>query len=471
VSSAQNSSIRKKVASNQKLNSSFQKESENEQKKTVLDHRRKTALPKLGSFDFKMLIQNHKKEGMERSNSKQKNKIQHFLKKEKPELKEHLELFKEKASEGDVKDLEKAVKKKRLKNKSLVKQIKEIEQMLKTIEIKQTKINKKKNTEKRGSMMNQLQNLFMNKGGIQGLVKNIKKKANLEQETIRKNQKNEELRKKQRKAIETLIAEDMEHKTLEKRLKEAFKKFESKLQEVEGTPMNLEDELMKLIELKQMLGNTQVQNEPTKKHKFEFLKKGSKNKFNKVKNKQKIINALFDPESRTKGSKSVKIKTKRKRPRSNLNLENKKSKTPNLSKKHLKMKNKSRFKSLTEEEKIKFLSERKKKDPKEKKNINLFSIDENSDSIIFRQKIKNELKDIKSGKVNFKTFGMSLEPAEIEKYKNSQKGKSDPIQGSKKKVFGSTGDTFRRTKKNIGDKKIKRKKSPDQKNKVLLIFF
>ena len=94
----------------------------------------------------------------------------------------------------------------------MIKQIQYIEHMLKTIEIKQKTIKKK---DQLGQMMNQIHWLFDKTGGVGGLVKNIKKKANLEHDKIRKNQKKEKLFKKQHNSIETLIAEDMEFKTLE----------------------------------------------------------------------------------------------------------------------------------------------------------------------------------------------------------------------------------------------------------------
>ena len=446
------------------MNNSFHKNTVNSaHRKIPSDTRRKTALPKLGSLDFKVLLQRQKSPSSQ--GKLNKTKFQTFFEKEKPELKEHLELFKEKASEKDVKNLETAVKKKRLKNKSMVNQIQDIEQMLKTIEIKQKKIKKKKKNDQLGQMMNQIHSLFDKTGGVRGLVKNIKKKANLEHDKMRDNQKKEELRKKQHKAIETLIAEDMEFKTLERRLQEAFLKFESKLQEVEDAPLNLEDELMKLIELKQMLGDKMAKRQEASKPKFEFLKKGSRNKIKKEKG-QELLTPMTRTESRKNNSTSVKLKKLLNENGKDSSVPKRKSKTPKIAKRSPSRKGKS--KKEAKKEKMKYKSERIQNKEKSKQQANLFSIDEHNDSSIFRQKIRNELKDIKSGKVNFKNFGRSVDPEETGQQK-SPKGKSDSSRkGNKKQGLSGTMDIKKnKSKTPKKDKSVKKRKPADKKAKVV----
>lgn len=441
------------------LNMSFEnKGSASAKRKINSDMRRKTALPKIGGFDFKMLIQGHKKK-KPAEDKKNQTKIQSFLVKEKPELKEHLELFKEKASESEVKQLEKAVKKKRLKNKSMVKQINDIEKMLRNIEIKQKKLKQAKKRQKSqtlGSVMEQIGQLMRKKGGIKGLVGTIKKKMNAERKVIVDNQKKDEIRRKQRKAIETLISEDMEGKTLEKRLRDAFKKFEEKLKEVEGDPMNLENELMKLIELKQMFGQKKPAPDEEK-GRFEPLKRDRSKKVHAKARDMSKSRDDADGQLRRRNTFSAKISMKSKKGMKGEAGASKKSKTPRPKKVSLVKKKKGKSDRSGKKEK-RFLSERVEAPRRKRENGNLFAIEEKGGSELFRDKIKKELNDIKSGKLNFKTFGMSINEEEMRQYKEAKDTKRGKSRRQKRPKAETGGIGKAKSKSNLKEKTGARKK-------------
>ena len=108
-------------------------------------------------------------------------------------------------------------------------------------------------------------------------------------------------------------------------------KFESKLQEVEDASLNFEDELIKLIELKQMLEDKMAKRQEASKPMFEFLKKGSRNKIKKKK-VQELLTPMAKTESRKNNSTSVKLKKLLNENGNDSNVSKRKSKTPKIAK-------------------------------------------------------------------------------------------------------------------------------------------
>ena len=108
---------------------------------------------------------------------------------------------------------------------------------------------------------------------------------------------------------------------------------------------------MKLIELKQMLGDKMAKRQEASKPKFEFLKKGSRNKIKKEKG-QEVLIPMTRTESRKNNSTSVKLKKLLNNNGKDSSVPKRKSKTPKIAKRSPSRKGKS--KKEAKKEKINF---------------------------------------------------------------------------------------------------------------------
>ena len=336
-------------------------------------------------------------------------RIEKFLKKEKPQLKEHWELFKEQASEKEVKLLEKAAKEKRSKNKKMVKKIMEIEKMLETLDTKNyvkkvvSKQSKKTNPDLKKMTSLIQKNTKMNMNNLND------KLFGVDGETMErhKNLQNEERRKLQKKAIENLIKEEMENTTLEKRLDDIFHSFEQQIGDnTSSTAPNLEKEMLKLLKMQK--GNNFQQ--PTEQL-TSCVKQG------KIINTEKAKQSGSHITPSTKNSSKPQIyKNFLKRttvsvntPRRNMLMNRSFDSTNDTSKPSKSMKSKGRNKKSNHRPK----SEIPPMNQRRKKNFDLYAIREKVHESDFRNKVKEELKNIRSGKINYKNFtGEKISDAE-----------------------------------------------------------
>ena len=172
-------------------------------------------------------------------------KILKFLKMPRPKMNDYVDLLKDKATHSEVTMLELAVRQKRSKNKDIVKNIREMENMLRGVEVRHMRqMNERKfsissgiEDEKSKALKKLLlmRSLNTNTAGLAKKIKaqllqgqkgaeNARKKRALKEKVIKKHQK---------QAIEQLMKEDMENRKLEVRLEEALKKLQMRLAEIE----------------------------------------------------------------------------------------------------------------------------------------------------------------------------------------------------------------------------------------------
>jgi hypothetical protein len=162
-------------------------------------------------------------------------------------------------NEKDVELLKSQVKNKRSENKELLKKIKDAENMLKNLEIRQERV---KSSKKRKSKLYKKKAISVIRkiGSMPGkknqnslFIKNLQKHINIRDEKkLKENRKTKELKKKQRKAIEDIIKEGIENEKLRRRLNDALKRFAKKLDEGQIDSALMDEELERILDLRRI---------------------------------------------------------------------------------------------------------------------------------------------------------------------------------------------------------------------------
>jgi hypothetical protein len=188
-------------------------------------------------------------------------RVERYINLKNPTMKQTLALFKEKVNSKDVDLLKSQVKNKRSENKELLQKIKDAENMLKNLEIRQERvktIQKKKSKIYKKKAISAIRKIGSMPGKKQSgslFIKNLQKhmmEREKKNEIMRNNKKQKELKKKQRKAIEEIIKEGIENEKLKRRLNDALKRFTKKLDEGQIDSALMDEELERILDLRRI---------------------------------------------------------------------------------------------------------------------------------------------------------------------------------------------------------------------------
>lgn len=353
--------------------------------------KRRSAMPKIGS-----LIKNLTKLKNFSSDRQNKTKIKTFLKKDNHNMKDHLELLNMDVNNSEIKELETVAKNKKMKNKELIKDIENIENLLKKMKVKEKNLihqQKIKKTTSRKSALSNFINLLGGKEKIFRFKKKITGKEYHNIEQLKKNQEKELNKKKKKQVIEDLIKQNMEKKALELRLKKALNNYERKMKTTYinehseitiGIPINDKKPISKNLSLKPKKKKSKLNKSLSmnKKPKL-YLKKNNLKKTNKTISKKKKKSGLENKKKKLlEFSNILKKKEKSNNPKKNSSLSrNKKKKLKSFSKTgHLnfpksKSKNKIKIKKIASSLNTSL----------QNKKINSFHEDKNKESILLRR--------------------------------------------------------------------------------------